>query len=572
MKHVYKTILVTVISLFFSAAAFAGLADPDVEVAFFKDAKFGLEGYYMAYYKYFNERDLNGYNGNEETTDAIKNKLRYTQSDKIEEWFEHELSLYPNIFFNDKLEFNMSLDVGGYIWQEDIAIRQYTDSDNEGTVVYEDSDKLHVEDANLQMITPIGLFLIGRFEGKHGLLYGFEVPQLPGWSFALAYLMKQEGKDDNETKNWDYLDRDDQNETALVTIYDNGAGFESQHWIECRFSDVNSEARNTQIFIPQLEINFDKDKFHFHLYTGIGFGTAAELSKMSIADDIRDLTSMGSLLATSLHPGFLDVTDVIPKDIEVENALSFTVGAGYDIGKFTPFIRFFYVDGADAYNEVQGLCWVQYEPTGYEQPRLLNSLLLKEIEDRYFSLLSTLGTSQAFDIEDIAYTNISGINLNTTYRVNDNWELFGNVIALWRTKAKYYEKNYWDMFPLMYTMDNMYTDANGDSIIPLVFKRKDVNYESDIDPFLGYEINGHIKYHLFSGLDIFLLASYFIAGDFYEDVLTPKPYMVQWVNEKTSSPVAGQGLLPLNGPYGLDDFELKNAWTIQLLVDFKFEI
>ncbi len=582
------SIVTTFAVLFFSVVAFAGLSDPEGDFAFYKNAKFSLKVDYEAYSKYFKDRDLNGYNGNSKASHPITGETYFTQTDEIEEWFEHEVRIFPKIYFNEKLEFNMRLDVGGYIWQSDIANRidvgrSYGDSDV--TVARADYEKLEVEEANLQIITPIGLFLIGRFDNtKHGLVYAIQLPHIPKWSFAAAYLMKHEGKLNTEglyvnymqSKNIDYLDRDDQYEAALISIYDDiedGEGISSQQWVEYRGSDSKVPlAKNTSVYIPQWEFNFYKGKFHFHSLAATAFGTISELTKTSMADDMRNLTGLGGMLAESLQPGFLDAPDVEPKDIEVKFPVNIMFDTSYDLGKVTPQIRFYYCDGADEYNEVAGLIWDHYEPPGFRTPRLFKLLLLGEIEDKYFPLLATLGTSNAFNIDDISYSNIKGLSVNATYHMNEKWELFGQTTGLWRNKIKYYEKNYWDMFPLMYALNNMYVDSNGDTIVPLVFKRRDVDYTPDIDPFLGVEINGYLTYHLFESLDVSLLWSYFIAGDFYKDVLTPKPYKVQWVNQTTSSTVEGQGLLDLKGPYGFDDFDLENAWTIQIKVDFKFEI
>ncbi len=418
MTRTFQTILFTAFSLLISTAAFAGLADPDGEFVLYKDAKFSLKGDYQAYSKHFRERDLNAYNGNNTATHPITEETYHTQTDEIEQYFEHELRLYPKVLFNDKLEFNMRLDVGGYIWMSDIANRvelgpDYNEEDI--TVAYEDYEKLKVMEANLQMITPIGLFLIGRFDTeKHGIVYAIQLPDVPHWTFAAAYLVKHEGKFDHEglyvdymqTKNDDYLDRDDQYESAIISIYEDvedGEGLRSQQWVEFRGSDSKSlDAKNTAVFLPQWELNYDKGNLHFHSYMGMGFGTIAELSKMALADDIRDLTGLGDMLATMLQPGTLEAPNVTPKDIEAKSSFNFSVDLKYDMGKFTPQTRVFYIDGADAYNEVQGLVWDRFEPEGFRTPRDFKFLLLGEIEDKYFPLLATLGTYRAFDIDDIA--------------------------------------------------------------------------------------------------------------------------------------------------------------------------
>jgi hypothetical protein len=158
------------------------------------------------------------------------------------------------------------------------------------------------------------------------------------------------------------------------------------------------------------------------------------------------------------------------------------------------------------------------------------------------------------------------VRAGATYHVSDKWEFFGQLFPAWRTNTKYFKKDYWDMFPLMYALNNQ-----TETTVPFVFKRTDTQYYKNIDNFLGLEIDGRLTYKLFDGLDVSLLGAYFKTGDFYKDVLTPKPYVAQVVNTTTLAPVGSP--YELKGPYvGADAFELSDAWTIQFKVDFKWKI
>ncbi|MCD6569110.1 MAG: hypothetical protein J7L53_00215 [Deltaproteobacteria bacterium] len=585
MKFTYRFYLVLILFVVLPGLAFA------VDDFFnYKDVKFHLKGDYQAYGKYFHERDLNGYNGNATGTNPITGQPIKLQTDKTERWLEHELRLYPWIVFNDKLEFHMRLDVGKYIFQSDYADRIYTTNEtcvfsNDVTRVRDDYEKLRVEEAYLQMITPVGLFVVGRFEdGNHGIVYGIQLPQIPKWTFAIAWNKKNEGKLDYEkpyinypnTPQMDYLDRDDQDEARVITIWeDKDKGISSEQWLDFRIGASHSGAKNMHICMPQWELKYNKDGKHLLAYFGTGMGKIAELTKMSEANDIREIVSMGKMVASSLHPAEWEYPTIKVKDLGppdgLINAMGFGAIGSYDIGKFSPEFGLGYMSGAETYDDIDAFMWDEFEPQGYRTPRHIKSLLLGEIEDKYYPVIATLATQEAYDQDDICFHNMSFVKAGTTYRITDKWEVFGQALAAWRTNTKYYEKEYWDFFPLMYALNNMTTNAAGETMVPFVFKKKDTRYYQSIDNFLGLEIDGRLTYKLFDGLDVSLLGAYFSPGDFYKDVLTPKPYIVQWVNADTAAPVDSS--FPITGPYcAASRFSLEDAWTVQLKVDFKWEI
>ncbi len=589
MKLIHRFCLLLVVFVLFPGLAFA------VDDFFkYKDVEFHLKGDYQAYGKYFNERDINGYNGNATGTDPISGQTIRLQTDKTERWFEHELRLSPWIVFNDKLEFYMRFDVGKYIFQSDYADRLYTT--NETCVAYvasddvqrarDDYEKIRAEEAFVKMITPVGLFVVGRFEeGNHGIVYGIQLPPIPKWTFVLAWNKKNEGKLDYEKPyvdylhcpQMDYMDRDDQNEVRFLAIYeDKDKGIYSEGVLDFRLGASHSAAKNMKICMPQWKFEYDKEGNFLQLQLGTGMGKIAELKKMPEAQDIKDLVSNGLTLA-SVNPGY-EFPYIRPKNMGPPTGFlgtyTMAIIASSDIGKLTPEIGFGRCAGADSYDEVAAFWWDWFEPQGYRTPRYIKSLLLGEIEDKYYPVLATYATNAAFDQDDVSFHNMTFAKLGTTYRITDKMEVFGQALAAWRTSTKYYEKEYWDFFPLMYALNNMTTDATtGNTTVPFVFKKTDTTYYQSIDNFLGIEIDGRLTYKLFDGLDVSLLGAYFSPGDFYKDVLTPKPYIMQSVTiDPAGNIVDSESPVPIKGPYGYTTFDIEDAWTIQLKVDFKWEI
>jgi hypothetical protein len=552
------------------------------EPVLFKDAKFVLEGDYELYGKYFNERDINKYDGNEKR-DAADH--RAGQTDREEAWLQHELRLKPGIIFNDKLEAHMRLDVGPYLFQSDHNDRIYITQEDLVTGSKRDAEKLRVKDAFVQMVSPVGLFVVGRFEGGNGgLVWAAQFPQVPGWTFVVAWNKKNEEKHDWEdpdvpytsplVRNEDYKDRDDMDEVKVLTIYENkDKTLKSEQWADFRLGYSHSNAKNMQICLPQWKVTYNKGNLHWWHTLGTGLGELAELTKMPAGDDIRTLVATGVML-NGLNPVLYDFPVVKVKDMgPIEGkSWSFTFVGSYDMGKLSPEVGMGYTTGADTYNVINAFLWDENEPQGYRTPRKFKTLLIGEIEDKYYPLLATLATAQAFNQNDVSFNNMTFLKAGATYHISDKIEFFGQLFPAWRTNTKYFKKDYWDMFPLMYALNNQrVNDTNGHTEVPFVFKRKDTNYGKSIDNFLGLEIDGRLTYKLFDGLDISLLGAYFKTGDFYKDVLTPKQYKLQWVDANTTGTLGSPE--DLYGPYvGADAFDLSDAWTVQFKVDFKWKI
>lgn len=541
-----------------------------------KDVKFELEGDYQAYGKYFSERDLNKYDGNQDG-----------QTDKTEAWLEHELRLKPAIIFNDKLEFHSRIDVGPYIFTSDHSDRLDIQTDSEGNVTEakQDNEKPRVEDCFVQMITPVGLFVVGRFEaGSNGIVWGVQVPQLPGWTFALAWNKKDEEKQNYETpdyaytnpfvQNLDYLDRDDMDEVRALTIYESAdKALTSQQWLDFRIGGSHAVGQNMLICLPQWKVIYDKGNVHYKHGLGTGLGMLAELTKMPAGDDLRTLMETGVTL-NSLQPGYYDFPVVPVRNLGPTEGKAFfaTMLFAYDMDKITPDVGFFYATGGSKYYEVDGFLWDEYEPQGYRTPRWYSSLLIGEFEDKYYPLLANLATANAVNQNDICFHNMTFLKAGATYRPTSKWEINGQVLSAWRTNTEYFKQDYWDMFPIMYALANQRVNAtNGHTEVPFVFKTTDTQYYEDVSNYLGLEIDGRVTYKLFDGLDISLLGAYFKTGDFYKDVLTPKPYMVQWVDANTQDSL-GSAFTLLGPNVSADEFDKSDAWTVQLKVDFKFKL
>lgn len=453
------------------------------------------------------------------------------------------------------------------------------------TEVKQDYEKPRVKDANLQMITPVGLFVVGRFEGgNEGIVWGIQLPQVPNWTFALAWNKKNEEKQNVESpdfaytnpfvQNLDYMDQDDMNEVRLLTIYDTkDKALHSEQWLDFRVGAKHATGKNMLLCLPQWKLTYDKGNLHYKHAVGTGLGMLAELTKMADGDAIRTLVAQGNEISNAIAFQSYDFPDLQVRNLGPVEGKTFFVGvtAGYDMGKITPEAAVFYATGASKYNEIDAFLWKEYEPQGYRTPRWFNTLLLGEIEDKYYPTLATLGTAQAVNQNDICFHNMTFLKAGATYRPTPKWEIFGQALSAWRTNTKYYKNDYWDMFPLMYALANMTTNASGQTEVPFVFKRKDTSYGAKIDNFLGIELDGRVTYKLFNGLDISLLGGYFKAGDFYEDVLTPKPYELQVVNANTMVNVGN--ITPVYGPYvGAEEFDLTDCWSVQLKVDFKFKM
>ncbi len=585
MKYILNIILITGV-MFYSGVSFADIFKPSGEFALYKDAKVQIRGIYEGYYKYFSERDLNGFNGNYTAIDPVTGETRYTHTDMIERWSEHELNLYPGIYFNDNLEFHLRLTAGNYIFQGDAKRRLHVDIedlDDGEMYVFADNEKLRLIEAYVEMTTPVGLFIFGRFQKyRHGIAYGAYIPWYPEVKFGLAWAKSGEGKLDYETddiyyyetKARDYLDRDDRNFAFLYIGYGKDELY-IRHDTKAQLHDSKASIANTALYVPQLKIWYDKGSFHLFLYGGFGTGTAIELGTSSFGPQLQQLLD-GQRTISDLRPELRPSANIEPMQTNVivtpANSLTYVVKISYDIGDFTPFVSYTNIGGADSWNQISGLAWDDDEPKAYKLPRNWHTLLFREIEDKYFSLINTYGS--VYVLEDLkSFVNMKILQVGTSYRISDKLEFLGHIFAAQRESVEYAKSTYWDLFPLAHAMTFQNVEDNGVIMAPIVVMKNNVNYYTPVDPFIGVEFHGNLTYQLFDGFNVSLLFSYFKAGDFYKDVLTPKEYVVQYVSVDADTQTTLGNQYTIKGPYlGADEFEFANAWSIQFKIDFKFEV
>ena len=601
MRFLYKFIVVLFTLMVISSNA---MAVNEAAQWNWKDVKVGLEGNYQMFGKYFSERDINSYDGNEKPKYNISpppegvviGQATNGQTDKIEAWLENELFLVPSIAFTDKLTFQARVDIDYLIFDSDNNTKTLYDPMNEGNgyVLYSKKkadQEIRLTEAFVQMITPVGLFVAGRFnDGSNGLVWAAQFEDaLPGWTFALAWNKKQEQKyyyEDPDvpyyninTRNGDYLDRDDIDEVRVVTIYEKpDKTIKSEQWLDFRLGYSKSSASNMRICLPQWKFTYNKGNFHYFHGLGTGLGTLAEITKSSLGDDLKALMDNGNQLAPpgysfpnyvqgSAH--YLPIKDMGPVEGKV-GIVAFDVS--YDIGKVTPFVSAVYTTGITHWTEINGFLWDEYNPKGYRTPSVLNMILLGEVEDKYFDVLVNIATKEAFNQNDICLNNMTLGRLGAKYRFAKNWELLGQAIAAWRSNVKYFEDEYWSSFPINYALWFQYTDNDGHKIVPFLFMKDDVNYKQKVSSYLGTELTAILTNTLFPGLDVSLIGSYFKAGNFYKDTLTPKPYMVKWVDTTAVAPISKAEYIILAPNLSADQFDLKDAWTIQWKIDFKFNL
>ncbi len=599
MRFLYKLFLILFTLMVISSAAFAVNEAAQWN---WKDVKIGLEGDYQMFGKYFHERDINGYDGNQKAQYNISPPPSNSdlnpangQTDKIEAWLENELFLVPSIAFTDKLTFQARVDIDYMIFSSDDNTKTLYEPIDQGNgyVLYSKKkadQEIRLTEAFVQMITPVGLFVAGRFnDGSNGLVWAAQFDEaLPGWTFAVAWNKKAEQKyyyEDPDvpyynpnTRNGDYLDRDDMDEIRVVTIYEKpDKTLKSEQWLDFRLGASKSAATNMRICLPQWKFNYNKGNLHYFHYLGTGMGTLAEITKSSIGDDLKALMDNGNAQAPagysfpSYIPGsahYLPIKDMGPVEGKVGIAL---FDVSYDIGKVTPFATAVYTTGISHWTEINGFLWDEYNPKGYRTPSVLDVILLGEVEDKYFNALVNIATKEAFDQNDISFNNMTMGRLGAKYRFAKKWEFQGQAVAAWRSNVKYFEDEYWSSFPINYALWFQYTDYQGHSIVPFVFMDNSVKYTTNVSPYLGTELTGFLTYNLFPGLDVSLIGSYFWAGDFYKDTLTPKPYLVKWLDTTAVDPDVKE--YTIYGPnLSADKFELTNAWTVQFKIDFKFNI
>ncbi len=563
----------------------------------FKDADFSLQADFQASGVFFSERDLNGFNGTDTRLDTISGEKLRTQTNEIEMWMYHELTLNPSIeFYDGTIGLHMELYTGGYVWENDVPNRLYTKTIGGIEYVAYDYEKFFVKGVYLEAVTPIGFFLIGRIPpNMHGFGWGMAVPQLPDWSFVFMYSAKNEGTSSNidekrnsdlytdTVKSIDYRDRDDQTILGFTARYNNNDGLK----VAIIAGGVIGGSKHTSfndlmLYKPACTVNYDKDNLHVFTTIGMTYGLFAPLSSNETGKLLDTLNNTIAGTTAVIDPGrdMYREFHVDIEDLSWKPGISFGANVRYDTGDYSPEIGLVYLTGADHYYDANQFLDRNLEPEGNRTKEILKSYLFSEIEDKYRPLIATFATDMAMNhnLDAYSYHNMTAIKLGTTYRLNPRFKFYGQVLAAWRENVKFFEKDYWDLFSISYLYpDRLRTFIDDSGIetmeLPLVFQNADVDYYQKVDPFLGYEVNGKFTYLVKKGLEIALIGAYFKPGDFYQDILTAKQYTVQWINFQSSTGnIDPLQFKPLYGPYlGADEFQLKDAYTVQLKFEFKFQ-
>ncbi len=583
--------------------------------ALFKDAKFHLRGDYQINAVQYNERDLNGINGNDYYWDGSpyenddQNWYRRSQTNEIEAWIYHDLTLKPSIEFNGGLvNFHAELYNGGYMWETafpDVVETQrvfVAGNFEQSTMDYQ---KIKLQSAFIELVTPLGMILAGQlpkdFLGLHGFVYGMGLPSLPQWNFALAYGKIAEGYNKYASEHewgidfWDtqndhdYQDKDDLTMYGLMAMYDNSETLTGQIVLGKLLGGSGAWAwSNTNITAIAGTFEYNKNNFHLTTILQSRFGDGSPLTSNEEGKAIKRVyTLMNNTIANVLGLENARPTQVFPKDIVIDPGVAFFSLASYDMGKYTPELGLMYITGGDRWYKGSQQLSRSFEPEGNRTPRpYLKAYLLNEIEDKYFPLISTFATAGSpGETEASSYQNMTSIKVGTEYRINKYFKLFSQVLAAWRTDVAYYEEDYWDMFFLTYGKPFAYYETNDDftkqRVGATVIQRRNVDYHQDIDPFLGIECNGKLTWLVRPGVELSFIGAFFKPGQFYEDILTPKEYYLQWSvlvdGASASQPYPGKQLEYIYGPNfsvpheGEDGFKMANAWTAQLKLDFKFQ-
>jgi hypothetical protein len=597
MKKVYGIFL-----LFMILALCPGIALAVDEPAEWEGVKFYLQGDYQYYVKGFKDRDINAYNGNADG-----------QTLERERFFQHQLALKPQLVFVEGdeesgdmpyLTFNMRLDVGPYVFSSDNHNRLYTvrgTSVEEGDtdVAREDREKLQVKECYVQFINlNAGAFLLGRFfEWNEGLVWAIAVPPLPNWTFAFALNKANERKLVYFGKETDYKDRDDTNESMILAAYqnkdkgitlvlDDQFGWAGNH----AFENLDTFTRfNNGV------LKIDKGGLKVDARAGIVGGMVADLANMPLAEYLNLLNDNASLLGSLASVKYgetltLPQTPVHKIVMGADRRQKFygSIVASYNLGLVEPELGYGRCGGSDEWYQVAPYWGYDFEPKDYEQPRVMKTLLVREIEDRYWPLIQPLATvlyhnQEAYYFKRLSLTNLTFAKAGLTLHPTEKIEIFGQACKLWRTNVKFYEESYWDFFSVQYAFNNMYTYVNDQDtastaddttslMVPIAFQRDSIQYHQEISDDLGKEFTGRITYKLFNGCDASLLGAVFKPGDFYKDVLTPKPYACMWIdaNDPYMSAISAS-VGDIQGPnVDSEQFIPKDAWTVQFQLDFKW--
>lgn len=571
--------------------------------ALLEKAKLYLRGDFQLNGVYYNDRDLNGYNGEAEKWDPYEERYVRTQTHEKEGWMYHDLTLKPMIEFNEGLlTLHTEFYNGGYMWEMDVPNAVYQDNIDppgyQGTIY--DYTKMELRSAYLEIVTPLGFFIAGQlpdsFTSLKGVVWGVPAPKLENLILLFAYGIKNEGSnifaDEHhkgisylDTRNGDgYQDNDDQvvYVFGLRLLGNENIDFNS-FFIMAKGGNESPKTNDMDIKRLSFELDYKKDIFHLYSYLMFTEGTIAPLSNNEEGELIDELI-MGINQVRSEIGDDYQAAHFQREDLKSPFGISFFGMLDVDLGNFKPEVGLMYLSGGKHWYEASNTMSRDFDPEGNRTPKkYLKSYLLNEVENKYFPLVTSFAGMQADEHgSNISYQNMTAIKIGTLYRINKHFQLFSQILGAWRSDVSYFEKDYWNTFALRIanqeriTFNNPTGNQNRPAItLPLVLQQSNISYEEDsIDPFLGIEYSAKLTWLARKGLEISLIGSYFSMGGFYEDILTPKRYHAQYVSADLEAKDFGitENFIDYYGPYqAADKYERSDAWTIQLKFDFKFQ-
>ncbi len=572
--------------------------------ALFKNVKFSMIGDYHFNGVYYSDRDLNGYNGNAMIWDTAANKEVRIQTNEIEACMYHDLTLKPRLeFYNGLITLHTEFYHGGFMMEGDVANTVIFEEKEPGyyKTIY-DHQKLFVKRVFLEMITPLGFFLVGQLPeeamGVEGVIWAGPTP-LPDLMLILIYGKKSEGKAElkdsrlfyefregieyfDTMNSEDYQDKDDMTALGFGLIYGSSGKSPWSAMLSAGSLVGGSGGEFTDGmngYHVSCSGEYKKDKLYLHLDLGVNWGDGSQLSTNRFGERYIEGTQMIEMAINMVDDGSLYRLPTWETGIDMYQDPSYSLFAfgAYDMGKLKPEAGFLYLQGSKDYLQVNSFMGRSFEPAANKTPRpYIKAYLLNAIEDKYYPLVSTMASSilGGGAAETVSYQNMIAMKAGTYYQISKRFGIYGQALAAWRENVDYYESTYWDIFTLMHGFKHLENSTNIYGLHQLeseVFLQlKSVEYHQEVDPFIGLELNSKLTWFVRDGLEISLVGAYFNAGGFYEDILTPKKYKKQTAaQDNAGHTVFGDQVETFYGPYqGANIFTRTNAWKIQTKFDF----
>ncbi len=587
--------------------------------SYFKHVTFRCPGDYQASGVYFSERDLNAYNSSQYEWSKQFEREQRVMTNEIEAYLYHYLKLNPRFeFANGLITLHTEFKHGGYMWEMAFPNYHFTDEMVYGSMAQKtvlDTRQLSMTALALEVVTPFGLILVGQlpeqFQGLTGLMYGGPLPPVGGFTggFGLLYGKMMEGMvwDDHrkgsENFGWNYTEvqnaegyKDDDD----LTLYGIGCGGMTQAfggnfvlgggYVKMLGGMESRLLAGMDLGMVMGMAMYNRDTFKLSAITGTVFGTLMDMGEDTyIGGTVKNFSKIFDEAMVTMDffqdkyrpPAFMDFPDMIKQD----PVWLFATQASMEKDKFTPEACFIYAQGSDFGWTMPMVIPGVMQNNGNKTPQgWLKAYLLNEVEKKYFPLIGTIPMSMAhLGLGELSLfsTNMMAIKAGTSYRINKYFEIYGQALAAWRSSVEYYKKQYWDNYIVLRGFNTMEVYNNDDRyreiMVAAVFQHQNVDYaEPDIDNFLGTELNTKLTYHVREGLELSLIAAYFKAGGFYEDILTPKRYsaVIGKISDVTGEiAIVSEEEEILYGPYegSLQFFDLTDAFTFQLMFDLKWD-